>query len=378
VISPAPAAAGRRIRVMIVDDSAVVRGLIARVLHEDAEIELVASVDNGRTALASLERIPADVAILDIEMPEMDGLTAIPLLLRKQPGLRILMASTLTVRNAEIALKALALGAADYVPKPTAAREMLGATPFNQELLFKVRHLGGRPHSAAPHDAPPARHAARHAGSEIALRSLAPVPPQAIAFGSSTGGPQALFRVLRDAGPLRQPVFLTQHMPPTFTTLLAANIARDCAVAATEAVDGEIVTPGHVYVAPGNHHMVVTGAPPGPLSIGLNQEPPENFCRPAVDPMLRSLVAAYGPALLVVILTGMGHDGLEGCRAVAAAGGSVLAQDQASSVVWGMPGAVAQAGLCSAVLPIEQIGARVREIAGAKGPARRSIAANAR
>ena len=368
--SSVPAAAGGRIRVMIVDDSAVVRGLIARVLHEDAEIELVASVDNGRTALASLERTPADIAVLDIEMPEMDGLTAIPLLLQKRPGLRIIMASTLTVRNAEIALRALALGAADYVPKPTASREMLGATPFNQELLFKIRNLGGRPQIAAP--------AARHAGSELALRTQMPVRPHAIAIGSSTGGPQALFRVLRDAGPLRQPIFITQHMPPTFTTLLAQNIARDCGVAAKEGIDGEMVAPGRVYVAPGNHHMVVCGAPPGPLAIGLNQDLPENFCRPAVDPMLRSLVAAYGRALLVVILTGMGHDGLEGCRAVVAAGGSVLAQDQASSVVWGMPGAVAQAGLCSAVLPVERIGARLGEIAGAPVSTRRDLAASAR
>ena len=345
---------------MIVDDSAVVRGLVARVLHADAEIEVVASVDNGRTALASLERVPADVAVLDIEMPEMDGLTAIPLLLERRPGLRILMASTLTRRNAEIALKALALGAADYVPKPTAAREMLGATPFNQELLFKIRALGGR-----PSDAPPA----------IALAARVPTRPRAIAVGSSTGGPQALLRVLHDAGPLEQPIFLTQHMPPTFTTLLAQNIAGDCRLAAREAVDGEAVAARRVYVAPGNHHMVVHGAPPGPVSIGLNQDPPENFCRPAVDPMLRSLVASYGPALLVVILTGMGHDGLEGCRAVVAAGGAVLAQDQASSVVWGMPGAVALAGLCSAVLPLARIGGHLREIAA---PAHQGAAATAR
>ncbi len=340
---------------MIVDDSAVVRGLIARVLHEDPEIELVAAVDNGRTALASLERTPADVAVLDIEMPEMDGLTAIPLLLDKQPGLSILMASTLTLRNAEIALKALALGAADYVPKPSAAREMMGATPFNRELLFKIRHLGGRPQWPEA--------GGRTDGRRIVLRTEPPVRPQAIALGSSTGGPQALLRVLSDAGPLRQPVFLTQHMPPTFTTLLARNLARECRIEAREAVDGEVVRGGHVYIAPGNHHMVARGAPPGAVLIGLNQKPPENFCRPAVDPMLRSLVAIYGRGLLAVILTGMGHDGLAGCRALVAAGGTVLAQDQASSVVWGMPGAVAQAGLCSAVLPLERIGARLREIA---------------
>jgi two-component system, chemotaxis family, protein-glutamate methylesterase/glutaminase len=355
---------------MIVDDSAVVRGLIARVLHADAEIEIVASVDNGRTALASLERVPADIAVLDIEMPEMDGLTAIPLLLKRQPSLKILMASTLTRHNAEIALKALALGAADYVPKPTASREMLGATPFNQELLFKIHHLGGLPSGGAP--GPGARM------PEIASSGQAPARPRAIAVGSSTGGPQALLRVLRDAGPLRQPVFLTQHMPPTFTTLLAQNIARDCRVEAREAVDGEAVAAGRVYVAPGNHHMVVHGASPGLVSIALNQEPPENFCRPAVDPMLRSLVACYGSALLVVILTGMGHDGLEGCRAVVAAGGAVLAQDQASSVVWGMPGAVAHAGLCSAVLPLERIGPRLREIASVAVPAYGHIAARVR
>jgi len=194
------------------------------------------------------------------------------------------------------------------------------------------------------------------------LRSPSTVAPQVIAIGSSTGGPQALYDVLKHLAPtFGLPILLTQHMPPTFTTMLAQHINRICGVVAVEATEGMPVERGRVHIAPGDFHMKVTNTRAAPV-IRLTKEPPENYCRPSVDPMLTSIVDLYGSAVLAVILTGMGHDGLRGCRAVVAAGGSVMAQDQATSVVWGMPGAVANAGLCSSILPIEEIGPRLKTI----------------
>ena len=207
---------------------------------------------------------------------------------------------------------------------------------------------------ARPAAAPTARPVPRAGGSSI--------PPKAIAVGSSTGGPQALLKLFGDlGGGLAQPIFVTQHMPRTFTALLAENVQRNTAFTAGEGRDGEVARGGHVYIAPGDYHMEITGMPNEPV-IRTNQNPPENFCRPAVDPMLRSLTKVYGGGLLVIVLTGMGSDGKNGCEDVVAAGGSVIAQDEDSSVVWGMPGAVSNAGLCSAVLPLTEIAPYVRKL----------------
>ncbi|HVO33283.1 MAG TPA: chemotaxis response regulator protein-glutamate methylesterase [Elusimicrobiota bacterium] len=369
VANPKPIARDA-IRVMIVDDSAVIRGLIARVLENEPDIVVAVTVGDGRQAVSALARHPVDVVVLDIEMPEMDGLTAIPLLLEKAPHLKIIMASTLTLKNADVTLKALAAGAADYVPKPTSSRDMMGPAAFNRELVEKVRSLGqvARPSRPTPAGervlaaAPIQRQPVVLASPSVVLRSHALVPPQVIAIGSSTGGPQALYDVLKYLAPAPNvPILLTQHMPPTFTTMLAAHISRICGVDAVEAVDGMPVERGRVHIAPGNFHMKVTQSRTAPV-IRLNQDPPENYCRPSVDPMMSSVVDLYGPAVLAVILTGMGQDGLRGCRAVVAAGGTVIGQDQATSVVWGMPGAVANAGLCSAILPLGEIGPRLKKL----------------
>ncbi|HLG86549.1 MAG TPA: chemotaxis response regulator protein-glutamate methylesterase [Alphaproteobacteria bacterium] len=358
------------IRVMIVDDSAVIRGLIARTLEGAGDVEIAVTVADGRQAIAALARHPVDVIVLDIEMPEMDGLSAIPFLLEKAPHAKIIMASTLTLKNADVTLKALAAGAADYVPKPTSSRDMMGPAAFNRELLEKVRSLGavarsGRPaHSTDRRlSAVPARRALLvEPPSQPVLRAASTMAPQIIAMGSSTGGPQALYDVLKHLAPtFNLPILLTQHMPPTFTTMLAHHITRICGVDAVEATDGMPVERGRIHIAPGDFHMKVTNTRAAPV-IRLTKEPPENYCRPSVDPMMTSIVDIYGPAVLAVILTGMGHDGLRGCRAVVAAGGSVIGQDQATSVVWGMPGAVANAGLCSSILPIDQIGPKLRTI----------------
>jgi two-component system chemotaxis response regulator CheB len=356
------------IRVMIVDDSAIIRGLYTRTLEADPDVRVVSSVSNGEMAIAALKRQEIDVIVLDIEMPVMDGLTALPLLLAAQPRVAIIISSTLSRTNAEVSLRALRIGAKDYITKPTATSETGSAQTFRDELLAKVKVLGrsrrGPPERRilpAPVGDP--RLAGLGRSGAPSLRPAVRELPDAIAIGSSTGGPQALFAVL---GGLRkellQPIFITQHMPATFTTILAEHLARISGRPCTEPKDGEAVQAGHIYVAPGDFHMIVEVAGTSRL-LRLLKTPPENFCRPSVDPMLRTLSQVYGRRLLVVVLTGMGQDGMRGADQVVKSGGMVIAQDEATSVVWGMPGAVVNAGLCSAVLPIEEIGPFIHKTA---------------
>ena len=361
----ASAEVAQPIRVMVVDDSAVIRGLIARTLEAEGDIKIASSVGDGRAAVSALERNPVDVIVLDVEMPVMDGLTAIPLLLKAQPGIKILMASTLTRKNAQTTLRALAAGATDFLLKPSAVREILGPVSFNRDLLTKVRELGARARRSFREPLQNARLAPLPENpNRIALRPSVFRAPEVIAIGSSTGGPQALLQVMKALGPtIRVPILITQYMPPTFTTILAAQISRQCGITTVEGRDGDNVRPGHVYVAPGNFHMTVDSA----HVIRLNQGPQENYCRPSVDPMMRSIVEVYRSRVLAVMLTGMGHDGLAGCQSVVQAGGAVIAQDEATSVVWGMPGAVVKAGLCMAVLPLADIGPRLRPYASGEG-----------
>jgi two-component system, chemotaxis family, protein-glutamate methylesterase/glutaminase len=359
-------------RLMVVDDSAVIRGLLTRALEADPEVSVLASAGNGEMALSALKRYDIEIVILDIEMPVMDGLTALPKLLAAKSGLKVIIASTLTRRGADISMKALAAGAADYLTKPGASA-LTSADEFKRELLAKVKALGQACRRTAGLAAPQRVRAPLSSEIETAhepprrtftLRQAGREMPEVLAIGSSTGGPQALFRVLGSlGGPVRQPIFITQHMPATFTTILAEHVARASGYPTAEGVDGEPVQNGRIYVAPGDFHMTVEGTG-REKTVRLNKAPPENFCRPSVDPMLRSLVAAYGNRILTVILTGMGHDGLTGGEVVVSAGGTLIAQDEATSVVWGMPGAVAAAGLCSAVLPIDEIGPYVGKFAG--------------
>jgi two-component system, chemotaxis family, protein-glutamate methylesterase/glutaminase len=332
------------VRVMVCDDSAVVRGALSRMLDADPAAQVVARVANGQMALDELKRTPVDVVVLDIEMPVMDGITAVPLLLRADPGLKIVMASTLTTRGADIALRALRLGAVDYVPKPSAAT---GDEAFRRELLEKVKGHGRMRRRGVQTSGP--------GTSALRLRPAAAMAPRLLAVGSSTGGPQALFTLVQGLGKtLNVPVVMTQHMPATFTAILADHISKLGGLPCAEAKDGEILAPGRMYLAPGDRHLLIHAARNG-LQARLSSDPPENFCRPSVDPMLRSAAAACGGRVLVAVLTGMGQDGLAGTRRVIDAGGCAVAQDQATSVVWGMPGAVAQAGLCHAVLPLPRI-----------------------
>jgi two-component system chemotaxis response regulator CheB len=365
------------IRVMVVDDSAVIRGLLTRTLEADPDIAVVASVGNGQMAIASLGRADTDVVVLDIEMPVMDGLTALPKLLAASPDVKVIVASTLTQKNAQISLKALSAGASDYVAKPSST-QLNAATDFKRELVEKVKALGrarragrqrglGAGAPAAKSELPfrPPVSKTPTAPVPIVLRKSSNVPPSVIAIGSSTGGPQALFAVLGAIpASLTLPILITQHMPPTFTTILAQHLSKVANRPAAEAVDGEAVKPGRIYLAPGDFHMRVEASGSDRV-LRLSKDPPENFCRPAVDPMLRSLAQVYGPAVLTVILTGMGSDGAKGGQAIVAAGGTVVAQDESTSVVWGMPGAAAAAGICSAILSLSDVAPQIVRLAGA-------------
>jgi two-component system chemotaxis response regulator CheB len=352
---PAPAIeAAPPVRVMVVDDSAIVRGLIVQMLEKHPGLAVVARAANGEAALAEMDRTPADVIVLDLEMPVMDGMTALPLMLAKRPGVRVIVASTLSQRNARISLEALQKGAADYVPKPETG-SLVNAAEFERELTSKIMALGRRPvvGTTARTSAPVA----------LAPRRGNPVRPGVIAIGGSTGAPPVLLKViagLKDA--VTQPILITQHMPATFTALLAEQIERAGGRPSAEGKDGEPILPGRTYVAPGGFHMTVGRSGATPV-IRLNQEPPEHYCRPAVDPMLRSAAEVYGNRLAAVILTGMGADGAEGCRIAATSGGRFAVQDEPTSAVWGMPGAAAKTGLAEAVLPADRIADWIREIA---------------
>jgi two-component system, chemotaxis family, protein-glutamate methylesterase/glutaminase len=358
------------LRVMVVDDSVVIRGLISRWIEAEPDMVVAASLRTGLDAVNQIERVNPDVAVLDIEMPELDGISALPLLLAKKRDLIIIMASTLTRRNAEISFKALALGASDYIPKPESTREPAAAETFRHDLIQKIRSLGAKIRRAGPASASPPlvpaldRPRESLAGPPRALvaqpqllrRAFSTQTPRALLIGSSTGGPQALMTLVAEIGAVidRVPVLITQHMPPTFTTILAEHLARASHRPAHEAVHGELVKAGKIYLAPGGCHMRVARHGTDAV-IALDDGPPVNFCKPAVDPLFASAIDVWQGGILALVLTGMGSDGMRGGKDVVAAGGSVIAQDEASSVVWGMPGAAANAGICAAVLPLNQI-----------------------
>jgi two-component system, chemotaxis family, protein-glutamate methylesterase/glutaminase len=368
------------VRVLLVDDSAVIRGLMSKALSTDSDIEIVGTAANGQMAVHMVRDLKPDVVVLDIEMPVMDGITALPVILKEHPGVKVIMASTLTVRNASISMEALSLGAADYLAKPS-AKFGGEVDSFYRELSSKVRALAGvrasapsanapKPAPAAPLQATPARPAAPAPSGLNRMAPSGPLPVidsktplhvhgvKALAIASSTGGPQALMSVFEAIrGRLNGvPIFITQHMPPTFTTILAEHIAKASGRPCIEAKGGEVVQAGHVYLAPGDYHMVPEKDAGGKVLVKINQDPPENYCRPAADPMLRALSTIYGRNLAVVVLTGMGQDGMLGAKIVVQNGGSVIAQDEASCVVYGMPRAVVENGLCRAVLPLTEIG----------------------
>jgi two-component system chemotaxis response regulator CheB len=360
--------AARPTRILIVDDSAVMRCLLRSVVCTGAGLEVAGTAANGESALNAVETIRPDLVLLDVEMPVMDGLVTLKKLRARGHRMPVIMCSALTQRGARVTLEALAGGASDYVAKPThqAGRES-AIQALAQDLVPKIHALTSRPLAwqQTPDRSPDQSliSAARQAPLMLPLAAPRKFPPffaapEVVAIGVSTGGPAALDLFLpRLPADFPLPVLIVQHMPEMFTGLFAERLNGRCQLSVREAVEGDLVRPGTVYIARGNWHMeVLASARAGsPATLRLNQAAPENHCRPSADVLFRSAAMAYGPGVLAVVLTGMGSDGLAGCRAVRACGGGVLAQDQATSAVWGMPGAVVHAGLADRILPLNDL-----------------------
>jgi two-component system chemotaxis response regulator CheB len=370
----------RAVRVLVVDDSVVVRRLVTRLLDQDPGIEVAGVASDGRRALEILPQVDPDVVVLDVEMPELDGLSTLAAIRAHHPRVRVIMFSSLTERGAATTLEALALGAADYVTKPPAlAPSEAVLDEVREQLVTKVRVLGGRPDRAragaagGPARSLPGR-LARQAGA------LPEAPPRlgaervdVVAVGCSTGGPNALGALLGGLpADFPAPLLIVQHMPALFTRMLAERLDARCPLTVAEAVPGVEPRPGEVWLAPGGRHLLV-GRQAGVARLATSQAPPENSCRPSVDVLFRSVAAAYGAAALGVVLTGMGRDGVAGSAALRARGGRVLVQDKASSVVWGMPGLVAEAGMADQVVPLDRLAGELRRLVGPDGRARAAL-----
>lgn len=365
--APAPAPAQRG-RLLVADDSVVVRGLVSR-WAEESGFPVVATARNGREALAALDRVEPDFVLLDLDMPELDGVAALPLLLARRPALTVLVVSTLTKRNAALSLRCLALGATDYLTKPDSQREVASCAAFRAELVAKLLALDDRRLRRSRDRRRPAPAPVAREGSGTPAASRRAAAPDCLCIGASTGGPAAITQVLSALGPAlaRTPVIVVQHMPPLFTAAFAQSLSALPGIEAREAADGEILVPGRIHVAPGGRHLGLVRER-GQVLARLGDAPPVNFCRPSVDVLFRAAAEVFGAGALAVVLTGMGADGLGGARALVEAGARVLVQDEATSVVWGMPGSVARAGLASRVLPLGEIAPALRRCLGEAGP----------
>jgi two-component system, chemotaxis family, protein-glutamate methylesterase/glutaminase len=343
--------AAQKMRVLVVDDSVVMRRVLSEVIASDAELEVAGYAANGQIALGMLEQVSPDVVTLDVEMPVLDGLATLKAMRARRCNVPVIMFSTLTERGAEATIDSLALGASDYVAKPTELGNYFAARERIREALVpKIKALC---HKSRGSMAPAS--AARLARSKLASRI------DAVAIGCSTGGPNALAQVL-PAIPREFPVpiLIVQHMPPAFTRFLAQRLSSLCALPVEEATGGEVLMAGKIWVAPGGFHLAVKrdGAA---QKLEVTQAPPENSCRPSVDVLFRSMAQVFSNRVLAVVLTGMGQDGLRGCELLAGTGAQLLVQDEATSVVWGMPGFVAKAGLADAILSLSEIGPRIVE-----------------
>lgn len=355
--------AGVRTRVLIVDDSAVMRSLLRSVVSTDPTLEVAGTAVDGASALRSLDVVRPHLILLDVEMPVMDGLQTLRELRARGCPVPVIMCSSLTQRGAQVTVDALAAGAADYVAKPTGQQDREAAQrALALELIPKIHWLTGGMQPTAAVSSGPRTPAVIETRVPAALSA-----PAVVAIGVSTGGPAALDVVLPAlpaSFPL--PVLIVQHMPELFTGLLAARLDKSCALRVGEVVEGQRILPGTITIARGNWHMEVQAPAVGgsPPTLHLSQTLPENHCRPAADVLFRSVARVYGAGALAIVLTGMGSDGLAGCREIQAQGGCILVQDQATSTVWGMPGAVATAGLACKVIPLHGVAPEIRRLAG--------------
>ena len=382
------------VRVTVVDDSVVVRGLLSRWLSETHGIEVVGTYRSGREIIDALPGVAPRIILLDLDMPDMDGLTALPLILAKSPDSRVIVVSSLSVHGAELTMRSLMKGATDYLPKPSNHREVSTSADFRQALLAKVLAVGGVRALVRP-AAPPTRPAAPVArtpyspanpairptpaspvtsfrpqpaapvapipverGGGVRLRPLERLRPKIVVIGASTGGPQALVLVLARMRPALQrvPVVIAQHMPPIFGAIFASHLKQHAGLPAAEAVDGKPLMAGTIYLAPGGCHTVVRRKPDGQHVMAMLPSEARGPWRPSIDLLFSSAAETYGNEALAIALTGMGRDGTEGASHLARRGANIVVQDEASSVVWGIPGSIAEAGLANALLPPEKLG----------------------
>ena len=350
----------RKIRVLIVDDSTVIRRLLSDVLSSAPEIEVVGTAPNGKIAIAKLPQLTPDVVTLDIEMPELDGLQTVLELRKTYPDLPVIMFSTLTQKGAESTLDALANGANDYVTKPSNVGSVQAAMQsVREELIPKIKSLCKWYSDTASPTVLIPKKVTVHTPSAPMQRSGSHDRFDIVAIGSSTGGPSALMTVLKQMpASFPVPIVIVQHMPPIFTKHLATRLNQNCALEVTEASSGDVIRPGMVFIAPGDFHMTLQRYG-SEVRVETNQDPAENSCRPAVDVLFRSVARLYGKNTLGVVLTGMGQDGRRGAEMIRDGGGRVFAQDEATSVVWGMPRAVIQSGLADQVLPLPDVANRL-------------------
>lgn len=353
-------------RVMVVDDSVVIRRLLTDILSEDPDIEVVGTAPNGRIAISKMTQLNPDLVTLDIEMPDMDGLSTVSEIRKNYPTLPVIMFSTLTERGAVSTLDALSRGATDYVTKPANVGSVsAGKQSVRDQLIPKIKAFCHHPPST---NAKRPNVALASRSSSLPLKKSSPSRIDIVVIGSSTGGPQALSAVLsRVPASFPIPIVVVQHMPPVFTKHLADRLNQDCPLKVSEAVPGMPIGPGHVLIAPGDFHLELARAGTAVVAK-THQAPPENSCRPAVDVLFRSAAKHFGKHCLAVILTGMGHDGLRGSEAIVQEGGILVAQDEATSVVWGMPRAVTEAGLVTHSLPLHSIADRIVQLAALGQP----------
>ena len=348
-----------KIRILVVDDSVVVRRMVSDALAADPQLEIAGTAANGKIALAKIPQVNPDIVILDVEMPELDGIGTLVGIRKSLPHLPVIMYSTLTQRGAEATLEALSKGATDYVTKPSnVGSAAQGLECIRTQLIPKIKAICGRV-LGLPLPSPQATFVAPKTLPSRLTFPLREERIDIVAIGVSTGGPNALALLIptfpRD---LPVPVVIVQHMPPVFTRLLAERLAAKSQIGVEEGSAGTVLKPGCAWIAPGDHHMVVA-SDHNPVTLRTHQGPPENSCRPAVDVLFRSVAAVYKAHTLAVVMTGMGQDGLRGCEHIREFGGQILVQDQATSVVWGMPGFVANAGLADKVLPLGQLGTEI-------------------
>jgi two-component system chemotaxis response regulator CheB len=398
----AHASVGRDLRILIVDDSVVYRRILKDLIGQLPGVDIVGSATNGRVALAKMEVTSVDFVVLDIEMPEMNGLEALEVIRTRWPDVGVVMVSGSSRSSADLTVEALARGAIDFVPKGENREQLkkhLGLVVRSFSTQWNLRHVravtseappprpSGRPEPmiqvAAPSSSPAVlkvptgteeaaailRAAALSVPPPVTVPSVVGLRPariDVVAIGTSTGGPQALAEVIpKLPGDLGVPVLVVQHMPPVFTASLARNLDDKSSLSVREGVDGDRVEPNVVYIAPGGYHMTVhrtEGTSPVERCIRLNEDPPENSCRPSVDVLFRSVASSYRGNTLAVVMTGMGDDGTRGIVTLKEQGCYCLTQDQNTCAVYGMPRVVAQAGLSDESLGIERIASRIQQL----------------